>query len=395
MEPDQFLEDSAARSPLPGPDGKNAIEPFQIPFDAQTVRDLKHRLRWARWSDAITNDWMYGTESEFLRAFVSYWADRYDWEARVAALNSLPHYRARIDGFGIHFLHFRSERTGAIPLLLMNGWPSSFVEYLKLAPRLASGSPAFDVVLPALPGFGYSDRPTRPYEVEPADLFPALMQQLGYERFLVAGTDIGSGVATRIALRHGERVIGAHIGTVAERPPRAGDPPFSDDEIAYHERDKIWDRDEGGYQTLQRSKPQTLAFALADSPVGLASWILEKFRGWSDCGGDPTSVFPGEMLADNLSIYWMTNTIGSSVRYYYDALRLRQPLRSDDFVSVPTAVGMWPEDIAVAPRALAQRLYNVCRYTLFRQGGHFPAWEQPELYGEDLRAFATGLSGIG
>ena len=275
----------------------------------------------------------------------------------------------------------------------MNGWPSSFVEYLHLAPRLAEGRPAFHVVAPAHPGFGYSDRPTGPYEVEPADLYPSLMRRLGYDRFIVAGTDIGSGVATRIALSHGESVIAAHISAVAERPRRIGDLPPSAAEIAYHESGRLWDRDEGAYQALQSSKPQTLAFALADSPVGLASWILEKFHGWSDCGGDPAKVFPLWLLADNLTIYWMTNSIGSSVRYYYDAARLRPPLRSDDFVRVPTAVGMWPKDLGVAPRELAERLYNVRRYTLFPRGGHFPAWEQPDLYASDLRDFAASLAG--
>lgn len=371
------------------------IQAFTIPFDPNAALDLKQRLQNVRWADAITRDWMYGTNFEFLRRFVDYWAHEYQWKARVGALNALPHYRTAIDGFGLHVLHFRSKRPNAAPLLLMNGWPSSFVEYLRLAPLLAEGDPGFHVVLPALPGFGYSDRPRRPYQVEPADLYPVLMERLGYQRFFVAGTDIGSGVATRIALRHSRRVIGAHVAAVSERPSKPGDPAPSANELLYHERDEIWDRDEGGYQALQSSKPQTLAFALADSPVGLASWVLEKFRGWSDCGGDPTRVFPLRTLADNLTIYWMTNTIGSSVRYYYDAARLRPSLRSDDYVRVPTAVGMWPKDLAVAPRELAERLYNVQRYTLFPRGGHFPAWEEPGLYASDLRDFAASLAARG
>jgi len=368
-----------------------AVDAFRIEFDARASWDLKQRLRSARWADAVTGDWMYGMQPAFLRRFIAYWADEYRWESRVRALNNLPHYRTGIGGFGLHFLHFRSQRRNAMPLLLMNGWPSSFVEYLHLAPILAKGNPAFHVVVPALPGFGYSDKPTRPYEVEPADLYPSLMQRLGYDRFLVAGTDIGAGVATRIALRHGRSVIGAHLSAVAERPRRPGDPPPSENELAYARRDARWDRDEGGYQALQSSKPQTLAFALADSPVGLASWILEKFHGWSDCGDDPSTVFPMCMLADNLTIYWMTNSIGSSVRYYYDATRLRPPLRQNDFVDAPTAIAIWPKDLNVAPRELAERLYNVRRYTLFARGGHFPAWEQPELYASDLRDFAAGL----
>ncbi|HEV2594591.1 MAG TPA: epoxide hydrolase [Sphingomicrobium sp.] len=368
------------------------IGAFKIPVDRQAAFDLRHRLRTARWPDAIINDWTLGTPPQFLENFIGYWADSYDWETRVADLNVLPHYRGSVAGFGIHYLHFRSQKRQAIPLLLMNGWPSSFVEYLRLAPLLTDGSPAFHLVLPTLPGFGYSDRPTRLYQVEPADLYPTLMQRLGYDRFLVAGTDIGAEVATRIALRCPNLVIGAHIGDVTERTPRKGDPPPSAQEIAYHKRDLAWDRDEGGYCAIQSSKPQTLAYGLTDSPVGLAAWILEKFRGWSDSSGDPLSVFPLQMLADNLTIYWMTNTISSSIRSYYDSARLRPPLGMNDFVRVPTAVGMWPKGLGIAPPELARRLYNVQRYTVFPSGGHFAAWEEPQLYASDLRAFAAALT---
>jgi microsomal epoxide hydrolase len=270
----------------------------------------------------------------------------------------------------------------------MNGWPSSFVEYQRLAPLLAESDPSFDVVLPTLPGFGFSDRPTRPYQVEPSDLFPQLMTALGFDRFVVAGTDIGSGVATRIALQHPDRVLAAHVSAVAPKPTAPGAPAPTPAELGYQARGAVWTRDEGGYQAIQSSRPQTLAFGLADSPAGLASWIVEKFRVWSDCGGEVTSVFTLETLIDNLMVYWTTNTIGSSVRYYYEGSRLRPPLKADDFVSAPTAVAMWPHDIATAPREFAERLYNVRRYTVFPRGGHFPAWEAPDLYADDVRQLA-------
>ena len=196
----------------------------------------------------------------------------------------------------------------------MNGWPSSFVEYQRLAVLLSQGEPSFDVVIPTLPGFGFSDRPTRPYQVEPTDLYPKLMIALGHDRFMVSGTDVGSGVATRIALHYPDRVIAAHISAVAEKPRAPDGSSPSDAERDYAARAETWDRDEGGYGSIQRSKPQSLAFALADSPAGLASWIVEKFRSWSDCEGDVLSVFPPEVLIDNLMIDWTTNTIGSSVR---------------------------------------------------------------------------------
>ncbi len=364
------------------------IVPFEIPFDQDMTDDLRRRLRAVRWNDAVTSDWSQGTQSSFLAALIDHWRDRYDWQERSAILNQLPHRRATIDGYGVHILHFRGRGHRPMPLLLMNGWPSSFVEYQRLVPLLLAGDPSFDVVIPTHPGFGYSDKPSRPYQVEPADLYPKLMTALGYDRFFVAGTDIGSGVATRIALRHPDRVLALHVSAVAPKPDRVGDRPATDAEATYARRAAAWSKDEGGYQAIQSSKPQTLAFGLADSPVGLASWIVEKFHGWTDCGGDLCSVWPMETLIDNLMIYWATNTIGSSVRYYHEATRLRPPLSADDYVRAPTAVAMWPHDLALAPRELAERLYNVRRYTVMPKAGHFPAWEAPDLYADDLRRHA-------
>lgn len=365
------------------------IAPFEIPFDLHMTNDLRRRLTAVRWNDAVTEGWSQGMQSDFLSALIAEWRDHYDWKDRLAGLNQLPHQRGTIDGYGLHFLHFRSQGHSSIPLLIMNGWPSSFVEYQRIVPLLVAGNPSFHVVIPTHPGFGYSDKPGRPYEHEPSDIYPKLMTALGYNRFVVAGTDIGSGVATRIALRHPDRVLALHISAVAPKPDRAGDEPATEAETAYARRIATWSRDEGGYQAIQSSKPQTLAFGLADSPVGLASWVVEKFHGWTDCDGDVLSVWPMETLIDNLMIYWATNTIGSSVRYYYEGTRLRPPLAADDYVRVPTALAMWPRDLALAPRELAERLYNVRRYTVMPKGGHFPAWEAPDLYADDLRRHAA------
>ncbi|MFA4938860.1 epoxide hydrolase family protein [Brevundimonas sp.] len=255
-----------------------ALEPFSIPFAPEMVTDLHRRLDATRWNDAVTGNWMMGTERGFLERLVRFWRESYDWKARVASLNALPHFRGSFDGLGVHFLHFRSG-GGGLPLLLMNGWPSSFIEFQRLAPLLTSGSPGFDVVVPTMPGFGFSDRPSRPYQVELSDLYPALMSDLGYDRFMVAGTDIGSGVATRIALRHPHRVLGLHVSSVAPKPGNPEGGPVTPAEIDYEARVALWSREEGAYQALQSTRPQTLAFGLADSPVGLASWIIEKMRG--------------------------------------------------------------------------------------------------------------------
>jgi len=369
------------------------ITPFQIPYDPEQLEDLGQRLRRIRWADAVTDDWAMGTERGFLERLVAFWRDEYDWAARREALNELPHFRATVDGRGLHFLHFHGEKSGPVPLLLMNGWPSSFVEYLRLWPFLVRGAPAFDVVIPTMPGFGYSDRPRRPYEAEPADLYPKLMSMLGYRQFMVAGTDIGAGLATRIALGSPERVLAAHVSSVAPKPFAPGAAPPTQAEIDYDARLAAWVREEGGYQAIQSTRPQTLAYGLSDSPVGLAAWIVEKLRAWSDCDGDVASVWPMETLADTLTIYWTTNTIGSSIRYYYEAAKLRPPLSADAFVSAPTAVAMWPHDLALAPRERAERLYDVRSYTVFPRGGHFPAWETPELYAEDLRRIARAIGG--
>lgn len=364
------------------------IATFEVPFDQRMTDDLRRRLAEVRWTDAVTTDWSQGTQQAFLAMLVAHWRDHYDWRERSEILNRLPHRRATIDGYGLHFLHFHGQGARPMPLLLMNGWPSSFVEYQRLVPLLRGGNPSFDIVIPTHPGFGYSDRPSRPYQVEPADLYPKLMRALGYERFIVAGTDIGSGVATRIALRHPARIVALHVSAVTLKPDRASDPSETEAEAAYARRAETWIRDEGGYQAIQSSKPQTLAFGLADSPAGLASWIVEKFHSWTDCDGDLLSVWPMEALIDNLMIYWTTNTIGSSVRYYYEGTRLRPPLLPDDYVQAPTAVAIWPHDLAHAPRELAERLYNVSRYTIMPKGGHFPAWEAPDLYADDLRRHA-------
>jgi microsomal epoxide hydrolase len=309
-------------------------------------------------------------------------------------MNSLPHCRAEIDGFVIHYLHFKGQAPAAQPLLLMNGWPSSFVEYGKLAPMLADGDagPAFDAVVPALPGFGYSGRPTRPNEVQTVALFHRLMTEgLGYRRYIAAGTDLGAGVATRLALAYPHAVRGIHISAVVDPPLDEASPALSAEEIDYQRRVKQWNADEGAYLHLQATRPQTVAYALNDSPVGLASWILEKFRYWSDAGPDLFDVFPKDMLVDNLNVYWATQTISSSMRYYYEASHFRAPLRIGDRVSVPTAVCMWPRDLVVAPQAWAERFYDVRQYSVQPHGGHFPAWEQPARYAADLRAFAARL----
>ncbi len=378
-----------------------SAKPFSIAFDRDLRDDLQRRLGAARWSDAVTSDWSDGMDRTFLRALAEHWRIGYDVDAAERRFNALPQFRVDIGGFGLHYVRLDGRGPNPTPLLLINGWPSSFVEYRKLAPRLADpaafgGSPedAFDVVMPALPGFGFSDRPTGPGQVWAEDLFHTLMTgHLGYRSYVASGTDIGAGVATRLALKHPDALRGIHVSAVADPPLTPASPPLGDAEAAYRASIARWEAEEGAYEHVHYTKPQTLAFALADSPVGLASWIVEKFHSWSDHGADLLETFPADMLIDNLMVYWATETIGSSMRAYYDSARFRPALRQGDHVHVPTAVCTWPKDLAVTPRRWAERLYNVRQYTTQPRGGHFPAWEAPDDYAHDLRIFARSVNG--
>lgn len=368
-------------------------------LDNEMIGDLRRRLTQTRWSDEVVHDWKYGTAQQPLRSLIQHWQSGLDWGKASSRLKALPHFKAEIDGFKVHFLHFKGRAPAPQPLLLMNGWPSSFVEYGKLAqlladPTLDGGNPAdtFDVVIPTLPGFGYSDRPTISNQVQVTELFHRLMSEgLGYSSYIASGTDIGAGVATRLALTYPLMVRGIHISAVVDPALDASSPALTAPETAYQKAVQKWREDEGAYQHLQSTRPQTLAYALNDSPVGLASWILEKFRMWSDAGPDIFETFSSDMLVDNLNVYWATQTIGSSMRYYYEASHFRAPIRLGDFVSVPTAICMWPKDLVTAPQEWAARFYNVQQYSLQERGGHFPAWEQPAMYARDLRKFLRSL----
>ena len=373
--------------------------PFTATFPQAMRADLLRRLADTRWPDAVTADWRYGMDKGFLQALMRTWQTNYDFEGAEARLNAMPQFRADIDGFGIHYVHLKGRGARAKPLLLMNGWPSSFVEYRKLAPMLADpasfGAPAddgFDVVMPALPGFGFSDRPTQPHEVWAEDLFHRLMtEHLGYGSYMCSGTDIGAGVATRLALKHPDAVRGIHLSAVVDPPLTPQSPALSAAELAYQASGVAWEAAEGAYEHVHYTKPQTLAMGLADSPIGLASWIVEKYHGWSDHGSDLLATFPADMLLDTLMIYWATNTIGSSMRLYYDHVHFRPKLLAGDHVQVPTAICVWPKDLVTPPRAWAERFYNVRQYTGQAHGGHFPAWEAPDAYAADLRRFAAAL----
>jgi pimeloyl-ACP methyl ester carboxylesterase len=379
-------------------------EPFEIAVPEEILADLRARIRNTRWADEVPGiGWDQGTELGYLKRALAYWADGFDWRARERELNAFAHFRIEIDGIAIHFVHERAREGRGIPLILCHGWPSSFAELLPLVPLLTDpgahgiDGPSFDVVIPSLPGYGFSERPARTgvtYSYT-ARLFRELMEVLGCERFGAGGGDFGAGVATFMALDEPGRVAGLHL-TNFEIAPYTGpgsDPP-TDAEHAYLDENRAWADVERGYSSIQSTKPQTVGYGLNDSPAGLAAWILEKWRSWTDSGGDLERAFDRDFLLTTLTLYWVTQTITSSMRDYYDNRFFADPIGPDDRVRVPTAFAVFPKQHVYEgepPRSWMARLYDVRRWTVMPRGGHFAPVEQPELVARDIAAFFGSL----
>lgn len=379
--------------------------PFEICVADSVLEDLRMRLRRTRWPNQVAGaGWDQGTERETLRSLVEYWGDRFDWRAHERDLNALPQFKADIQGLGIHFVHRSAARGSGLPILVVNGWPSTYLEELPLIPLLTEpqahgiAGPAFDVVIPSLPGYGFSDRP-RAAGMTPratAEIFLDLMRELGYDRFVAHGSDFGAEVVTQLALGHPEHVAGIHLSTFDWRPYLGENSrPLSPVEREYVKARERWSERESAYDELQSTKPQSLGYALNDSPAGLAGWIVEKWRSWSDCDGDVIGRFGADFLCAILTIYWATETATSSARYYYEHRWNQTPLGPDDHVDVPTAVALFHRNFAgegVPPREWAERLYNVCRWTEMPRGGHFAAAEEPLLLATDIAAHGEAIT---
>jgi epoxide hydrolase len=374
----------------------DTIERFEIRVDDAVLADLQTRLEQARIPDQIEGTgWEYGIPLDYLRELVDYWRDVYDWRAQEAQLNQLDHYRVTVDGQSIHFIHARSAHADAFPLLLTHGWPGSVVEFLDVIPLLTApeahggdASDAFDVVVPSLPGYGFS-APTRSrgWNVHRISLaFITLMDQLGYSRYGAQGGDWGAQVATTIGALDPEHCAAIHLNMPVAAAPK--DPtPLSEQDQADLAALQSLQREETGYALEQMTKPQTLGVALNDSPAGLLAWIVEKFRTWSDCDGDPETVFTRDQLITNVMMYWVTETITSSVRLYWEHQHASPEEAPPQSVEVPTGVARFPEEIVRFPRSWVERRYNVTHWTDMPRGGHFAAMEQPELFTEDVRSF--------
>ncbi|MFI0777624.1 epoxide hydrolase family protein [Streptomyces sp. NPDC021212] len=383
-------------------------EPFVQQTDPEALADLRARLRATRWPDAPEDaGWTLGTDLAHLGELVAYWAEGFDWPTQEAALARLPRFRVRLGGLGIlprlplggaPFVHARAAAASAgpaLPLVLGHGWPDSFWRYAKVIPLLtdpgahgADPADAFDVVVPDMPGYGYSDRPVgAPLDsIAVAGLWAELMGVLGYERFGAAGGDIGSHVSRYLALDHPDRVVAVHRMD-GGLPVFTGDPAdLTREERAWFDSVAAWGASEGGYGVMHRTKPQTAAFGLTDSPAGPAAWIVEKLRAWSDCGGDIERSFTKDEILTNVTLHWLTGTIGSSMRMY-SANAAIPPAQLTRRVEVPSGFSLFRGDIVRPPRAWLDRTANVVRVTEPARGRHFAPFEEPELYAEELRTF--------
>jgi pimeloyl-ACP methyl ester carboxylesterase len=374
------------------------VEPFTIQVSEEILLDLKQRLVRTRWPDQLPEaGWDYGTNLTYLQHLVTYWLESYDWRAQERLLNTFPQFTTEIDGIHLHFLQVKGKGPAPVPLLISHGWPGSFFELYKIIGPLtdparfgADPADAFDVVVPSLPGYGFSG-PTKIRGVSVtriAEVFVILMQELGYQRFAAQGGDWGSSISAALGRSYLEKLIGIHLNFLLLRSNTSLE-ATNEEERFWRERLARFLSDGSGYSRIQGTRPQTLAYGLNDSPVGLAGWIIEKFRAWSDCQGDLESVFTKDELLTNVMIYWVTQTINSSTRLYYETFHQRET--DSGLVEVPTGVAVFPQEIAMPPRAIAQEHYNIQRWTEMKAGGHFAALEQPGALVEDIRAFFRTL----
>jgi pimeloyl-ACP methyl ester carboxylesterase len=381
------------------------MTPFEIRAGEDVLADLAARLRRTRWPEAATADgWAQGVPLAELRELCAYWADGYDWRASEARLNRMPQFRATVDGLGIHFVHARSPHPDAVPLVLTHGWPGSVVEFGRVLGPLTdpvahggAATDAFHVVCPSLPGYGFSDRPEGPgWTVErTARAWAELMERLGYARFVAAGHDWGTSISTSIAQQHPEKVIGIHL-----MPPLVAPDPATFDGLTEAEEAALHDlaasgESGDGYSLEQSTKPQTIGYGLVDSPAALAAWIIEKFQAWTDCDGDLFSVLTRDEVLDNLMLYWLPGTGASAARLYWESFRAVQALfrtGTTDLVQVPTACSIFPRENPRPSRRWAQKRFTDIRYWGEPvRGGHFAAFEQPELFVAELRAGLRAL----
>ena len=380
-------------------------EQFRVEVPQAVLDDLQERLARTRFAPEFANDdWSYGTNLSYLRQLIEYWRERYDWRRVEREINSFSHYKTEIEGIPIHFIHEPGKGPRPIPLILTHGWPWTFWDFHKVIRPLADpaahggdAADAFDVIVPSLPGYGFSTPMTTTgiNYWRTADLWVSLMRDvLGYDKFAAQGGDWGALVTAQLGHKYAERMIGIHVNLMASlsffggsEGPKPED--FGQGEEGWLEHNRNFISNESGYMQLQCTKPQTVAFALNDSPAGLCSWIVEKRRTWSDCGGDVERRFTKDDLCTTMTLYWVTQSYGTSARYYYEAAHnLWQPSHGrQPVVEAPTGVSVFLKEVLLMPPKWAERYYNLKRWTLMPSGGHFAPMEEPQRLVEDIRAF--------
>jgi pimeloyl-ACP methyl ester carboxylesterase len=384
-----------------GTASSGAVTPFKIRVPEPVLADLKRRLQQTRFPDEIPmSGWDFGTNLGYLKQLVTYWRDGFDWREQERRLNQLPQFKTNIDGLDVHFVHQRSSHRDALPLVLVHGWPGSFIEFTKILGPLTEptahggqAADAFHVVAVSLPGYGFSGKPReRGYgPMKMAAGVAKVMERLGYTRYGAQGGDWGAAITRWVAINDAQHVVGLHSNFCNAGPPpgvadpTAGVPPSELERM--RSRQAFFDN-ERGYFLIQSTRPQTLGYGLNDSPVGLAAWILEKFRSWCDCEGDVERKFSKDLLLTNIMTYWVTETITSSTRIYFEN---QQATALPGRVTVPTACAVFPKEIVLPPRRWVEARDNVTRWTEMPRGGHFAALEQPELLVDDIRAFFRTL----
>jgi pimeloyl-ACP methyl ester carboxylesterase len=369
------------------------IQSFSVHISQSVLDDLRSRISNTRWPDEIAGSgWKFGSGLTYMQELAGYWQQKFDWRKVEDEINAYPNFIADIEGYKIHFLHIRGAGRKSFPLIITHGWPGSFLEMMKLIPWLTHDPVfSFDLVIPSMPGYGFSQRITQPgcNTRLIADLWYKLMLELGYKTFGAQGGDFGAGVSTLLGLRYPQEVKGIHLNYIpgSYKPFIHSGKSLSEEENQFIRSIEEWDLAEGAYGHQHATKPLSLAYGLNDSPVGLGGWIVEKYFGWADCRGNIENVFSKDELLAQVTLYWVTETIHSSIRLYHENSLVPLHLSKDEFVKVPVGIARLPLEEPFPPRSYIERGYNIQHWTDMPAGGHFAAMEQPELLAGDIRDF--------
>jgi pimeloyl-ACP methyl ester carboxylesterase len=373
------------------------VQSFRVNVPERILIDLRDRIQRTRWPDEIEDSgWTYGANLSYMKELAEYWLTKFDWRKTESEINAYPNFVAEIDGHKIHFLHIKGTGKKSIPLIALHGWPGSFLEMMKLIPLLTHNvEPTFDLVIPSLMGYGFSQKITQPgcNLHFMGELFCKLMKELHYEKFGAHGGDFGSGLGMVLAIKFSQNVIGLHVNNIEGyyMPHLPEGVSLTEEEKQFEKGADEWYEREGAYSHEQRTKPLTLAYGLTDSPIGLCAWIIEKFFAWSDCRGNIENVFTKDELLAHVTLYWVTETLHSSIRLYNESRKAPLHLTKADLPRVPVGVVQFRLEDPFPPRRYVERGFNVQRWTHVAAGGHFASLEKPEVLAGDIRDFFRSL----